>query len=134
MPTDEPDIIDLRPRIAIRKLRDCVHLHVVVDLEATEIECEDCGAELDPWWVLREHARRYEAEAAWRAEMTAHYEAKQSRIDLELAAKTAAANVVITRLNEQVAVLTNALNRLVNEQVNGRPLGAQVDKRKDKAR
>ena len=34
----------------------CRHLHTLIDDQLNEIECADCGAKLNPMWVLKRFA------------------------------------------------------------------------------
>lgn len=51
------DVIDFKIRRSISKHNFCSHAHVIIDDLKKTIECEDCGAFLDPWNVLLMYAK-----------------------------------------------------------------------------
>ncbi len=70
--------------ISIKKargeLRECQHLHMVVDEKKNIVECDDCGAELNPVWALLRFANeesRWEYERKALAEIKAKIEQKR---------------------------------------------------------
>lgn len=119
MNDDPPELLDLVPRLKRKLASECKHRYAEVDDEAASLTCVDCGAELDPWWYIRQLARDADADAEERRVARAHYEQW-----------CAQANAKVARLQGEIAELTNAKNRLWNEQVNGAPLGSQVRRRR----
>ena len=110
-------ILDLRPRLKARQQGQCAHPCVVVDYTAAEMECEDCGKPIDPWWFLRKMARE---EMNLREETEAECAKKRAECN-EMIAR---ANETVARLNADIRQLTDTRNRLMNEQVGGVRVGS----------
>ncbi len=120
-PDERPPILDLRPRLVAKKIRECRHAHLEIDDDPL-LQCADCGAEIDPYDYIRDLAR-FEKE----------HRAEQDAAHKRYLAWCAAANERVQRLQDEINALLAAKNRLWNEQVNGQPLGTQVkrcDRRK----
>lgn len=117
-------VLDLAPMLRRKRAGACKHPTVLIDDGAASATCEDCGAEIDPWLLLRQIANERD-----------DYDA---RIDAELAAKLAEANAHLDKLRRQLAYYTDEVNELIerrnrlwHEQINGKPLGTY---RKTRAR
>lgn len=110
------DVIDLRPRLRARKQKVCSHDTAIVSDDEATLECEDCGAALDPWWYLRrlahDDANRRDATDKWIAQRHAEYDAWWAK------AKTDA-----DRLAGEVNHLIATKDRLSNEMVGGVHVG-----------
>ncbi len=116
---DKPDatgVVDLALYIAKKRTTTCKHPSVEVDDTIMSLSCASCGAEIDPWWFLRQLAAD---ELGARAR-------NQKRVD-DFNAWVDRARATETRLRGEIAATKN---RLWNEQINGRPLGTQVVKRR----
>ena len=47
----------------------CAHRHFEVSMREADVSCTDCGAQLDPWTVLRDLATKHEGLWGWVAQM-----------------------------------------------------------------
>jgi DNA repair exonuclease SbcCD ATPase subunit len=113
------EIIDLQPILRKKAQADCTHQFADVDNSAASLTCRSCGVELDPWWFLRRLANDEEGE--WQ---------RVEKQRTEYFTWLQHANEQIQRLNTEIQELTATKNRLWNEHVNGKPLGAQVRRRR----
>lgn len=116
------DVIDIKPFLKRKKERECEHHRVLVGMKSAELTCDECSAELDPWWYLRKLVEREEAWDACLAAQTKYLEDQRAR-----------GNAIITEMSERIARLTREVtrlqdtkNKLINESHNGRLLGAIV--------
>jgi hypothetical protein len=110
------DIIDIGPRLRAKRNKGCTHERASVDMKAASLTCNECDAEIDPWWWIRREAEKATSviEEAERA-AAAKIEECNSRI--------ARANETIRRLGAEVDALMATKSRLQNEQVNGQVVG-----------
>ena len=48
-------ILEFAPHLKRKREREsaCTHENCEIDMNAAELSCADCGAEIDPWWYLR---------------------------------------------------------------------------------
>lgn len=126
MSDDPGQVIDLAPRLRRKRQDSCRHEEFSVDDVLPDVTCDLCGAQIDPWFVLRTMAHRWD-----------EMEARVKREVAEAVAKGTAAieqmNRQIERLNVELAELTERKNRLWNEQIAGRPLGSYRKVRARKA-
>ena len=116
------DIIDLGPRLLARKQADCTHTRALVCDTTASLTCDECGAEIDPWWYLRKLAND---ESILRTNVERYSQLEdQAKVKYEAAVK---------RMNEHLERLTNEVNHLINERNrlwnlavpgDGRPLGS----------
>jgi hypothetical protein len=116
---ERPAVLDLRPRLLAKKLRDCTHDNVEIDPDDPVLDCAACGATLDPYVYIRKLATAEEAARAERAMQWAQYTEWTNR-----------ANGQLARLHREIAELTEKKNRLWNEPINGRPLGSVPRRRR----
>jgi hypothetical protein len=119
-PTDPAPIpiLDLAPRLAKKKADACKHDCCEVDMDAAELSCTECGAELDPWWYLRRMARDEAAEIKRKQDAIARFDAW-----------CAQANAKSSKLTDEIAELLAVKNQLWNTPVDGVPLGSIAAKR-----
>lgn len=111
--------IDLTAYIRRKRMSECTHEFVEVDDSAASLTCVECGAEIDPWWFLRNQAAHFEAQEAQRAKQREQYEAWCRN-----------ANEKAARLQSEIVQLTEQKNRLWNTQIDGRPLGVIARRRR----
>lgn len=133
MATDDLDntaldrtVIDLGAYVAKKKQRDCQHLRVEVDDAAAELACLECGADLDVWWYMRRLASD-EVEQVTRIKK---YESEIDRLHKRAHALSVRYQAELDRQHEEIRRLIETKNRLWNEQIQGRPLGSYVGKRR----
>lgn len=122
------DVIDLRPLIRARKASDCTHPYVSVSEIEASLTCDECDAELDPWWFIRKMAND---QARW-DKFTSDNQKASDDVVARHTAWMAKANEDIARYNAEIQQLVSEKNRLWNEQINGRPLGAQARRARTK--
>lgn len=123
------DVVNLLPRIAARRRAMCSHDSSVIDYDVAELECADCGAPLDPWWVLRKMARDDSDRVdRWIGQVMAESE----RIVAEANERIANLNETIRRLNAEVQSLSDAADRLRNETIGGVRVGNVARRRRSK--
>jgi hypothetical protein len=117
-------MLDLAPALRRKRAAQCKHPTVSVSDHEASATCDDCGAEIDPWLLLRQIAN--------------HWDKYQARVDTEIDTKLAEGNAKLSELNRRIAHNTAELNELIerknrlwNTPINGRPLGTY---RKTRAR
>lgn len=118
------DVIDIRPRLRARRAKTCKHACVTVDFEIASLTCDDCEAEIDPWWWIRKVAKddidlRESADRAVAAKYAEMEEAVRKHN-----AWVATANETIDRKNAEIRALYDTKNRLANEVINGVRVGS----------
>jgi hypothetical protein len=113
------NVIDIKPRLIARRKSECKHRSVLVGMTEAVLECETCGAALDPWWYIRREATEAESviEGANRL--------ADAKLD-ECNKAIATTNETLRRLNAEVEALNATRNRLANEVVNGQRVGSSV--------
>lgn len=120
--SDTEAILDLGPALLAKKHRECNHPYALVADNEASLTCNECGAELDPWWFLRRQAndeeswrKRYERYAKLEDTARANYEALCRRLQDK-----------IDNLTAEVNSLIKERNRLWNMAIpgDGRPLGS----------
>ena len=122
-------ILDLTSRLRRKKQAQCRHASCEVDDKAASLTCVDCGAEIDPWWFIRDQARHAERYAERFAEAEREIAAKYD----EGNAKIAKQNETITRLNAEIQQLTSIKNELWNTRVEGQQLGLVASRRRKRS-
>jgi hypothetical protein len=128
--SEPTNILDIRPAIRRKRAAACQHSIVTVDDSAASLTCDDCEAEIDPWWYLRGLARDTERLGEYRREIESGCDAKIAECNVAIAKL----NATIERLNAEVQKLVETKNRLWNEQINGRALGSIVAHPRRRAR
>lgn len=124
------NILDIRPAIRRKQQAACAHRAVSVDDSARSMTCDDCDAEIDPWWYLRGLARDTEKLGEYRRSIEAACDDKIAQCNASIAER----NATIVRLNAEVQALVATKNRLWNEQIDGRPLGAIMTRPRRRSR
>lgn len=124
------DILDIRPALRRKKQASCGHRSVSVDDAAASLTCDECEADIDPWWYLRQLALHNEKVTEYRRQVEVDCDAKMA----ECNAKIAKFNETVERLNAEIRQLNETKNRLWNEQIGGRPLGMIVTHPRRRAR
>jgi len=122
------DVIDMLPALRRKKRAECKHVSASVDMAAASLTCDACNVELDPWWYLRQLAREPERyQSWWDAQKSAHQKwlAEVSEVEERVKARCAA-------LQEECNRLVELKSRLLNEQIDGKPLGAYAMPRRRK--
>jgi hypothetical protein len=112
------DVLDLRPFIRRKQQQQCPHRYVTISITAAELECDACGAPLDPWWYLRMLCEHDEKWDEWRREQERAVDAKIEDGNKILARM----NETIVRLNAEIAHLHDVKNRLANERIDDQRL------------
>ena len=111
------DVIEFEPFLKRKRSAACDHPTYYVGMKEASIVCQDCDAELDPWWVLRSLVLRSEEEAAayaaFRERAQDAFVAWQGRCR-EAERKHEA---WVRQANEQIQKLTADKNRLMAEKL-----------------
>lgn len=118
-PDPDHKLLDFEQFVKRRKAAECDHGHVTVDEVLPQLTCDDCGADLDPWWYIR-------ALAAQEDEQRAHRAAQRERYTKWAAQVRAQVEHYRTQIEDLVATK----NRLANEWVDGQRVGSQVRRRR----
>lgn len=118
------NVLDIRPRLRAKRAKSCTHPCVSVDYTIASLTCDDCEAEIDPWWWIRKVAKddvdlRESTDRAVAAKYAEMNEAVRKHN-----AWVATANETIERKNAEINRLYAAKNRLMNETVNGVRVGS----------
>lgn len=127
MSSEGGDLLDLQPRIRERKASACEHMHIEVSLVEAELECVDCGANLDPWWYLRKLATDDAAQRAYDAEFRQIVQTHERTAKEALAKINADIVTVAAELNRLREIKSELCNELMPD---GRPLGAHAPRRR----
>lgn len=111
------DVIEFAPFLKRKQASECEHETYIVGMKEASLTCEDCGAALDPWWVLRSMVLRSEEEEA--AEVAKQERAQAAFAEWEAKCKEAMAKheAWVRYVNEQIAKLTADKNRLMAEKL-----------------
>lgn len=104
-------VIDIRPFIRRKQQEVCDHNHVEVSFKAAELNCVDCGVDLDPWWYIRNCCAHEEAWAKHRADQEREIDDKIAKANKVIAQ----INAEIERKNAEISHLTDVKNKLGNE-------------------
>lgn len=79
-------IADDPARVLLRKIDPkrpfCLHRHYAVSMNEAEVDCQDCGASLDPWAVLRALASSHGA--TWTEVAMMRRERERLRADIAM--------------------------------------------------
>ncbi len=113
------DVLDLRPRIRRKLAETCDHRFISVGMDEASATCDDCDADLDPWWALRRYVKGCEELVAWREKIIASAERQVEETIANGNAAIAIQNATIVRLNGEVSELTERKNRLMNAKIDG---------------
>ena len=123
-------VLDLAPLLRRKKASACKHRSASVDDESPSLTCDDCEAEIEPWWFIRRMAKESEVvRAEWDA-VIADGEARMA----EGNARISKLNEQITKLNTELVALQDLKNRLSNEQFGGRLLGHIVKRPRQRSK
>lgn len=122
-------VLDLLPRLRRKAASECRHDTVSIGMHTAEATCDGCGAEIDPWSLLRATVdHQEEVAAAWEAQVLA-WDADQKRMDASFAEAMSKGQAALDDMNRQIArkheelrELTERKNRLMNTQINGKSL------------
>jgi Ser-tRNA(Ala) deacylase AlaX len=120
--SDDEKVVDLVPRIRFAKQRTCKHLTASVAMTEASLTCDDCDAEIDPWWYLRVMAERSDDVARDQAERMAVIEADYQKAYAQYAASVERMNADILEKNSRINHLNSLLTKLRNTEVNGTAL------------
>lgn len=114
------EVLDFQAFLKRKKITACDHPTCLVDEDVASLTCQECGHEIDPWWYLRKLANNPEIfERQFLEQQARIVKQNQEIIDI-----CTTANATIARLNEDIAHLYAVKDRLGNERIEGRPLGA----------
>jgi hypothetical protein len=107
------DVIDIAPHLKHRRSKDCEHAHCTVDDEIADLACDDCGAQLDPWWFIRRAAKQPEFAQAELDRLEAIFDKRQR----EWESWVRIANAELARLSVEVQRLRDLKHDLRNERL-----------------
>ncbi len=116
------DVIEFAPFLKRKKASECRHLTYVVGMKEASLTCQDCDADLDPWWVLRSLVERSEeleaADAARHARAMSAFQEWEERCKQAMSlheAWVSGANVRIEKLTSEINRLMAQKLRLAND-------------------
>jgi len=114
-------LLDLQPRLRLKLQASCSHQFVSVDMSAADLTCDECGAEIDPWWYLRDLAKRNDAHLAWHQKVIDDVNQRVDAFNADIADM----NDRIRKLNDEINRLNNRRLELANTTVNGIRVGSR---------
>lgn len=122
----DTDLVDLNPLLRKRRQSTCEHPTVLVDETLADLECEECGKQVNPYWFIARIAEDWESDARALREYEAQIKEHEAAAQKQHEQNIASMNYRAERLRLEIETLEAKKCQLMAEQVGGQALGQQV--------